>query len=58
MRCEGGDFSTLVLYVCVVIKHGTGRLVHMNVSGHPSADWTCGPFVAPWFLTFGKTDRG
>ena len=29
-----------MLYVFVVIEHGTGRLAHVNVTAHPSADWT------------------
>jgi transposase InsO family protein len=29
-----------VLYVFVVIEHGTRRLAHMNVTSHPSAHWT------------------
>jgi transposase InsO family protein len=29
-----------MLYVFVVIEHGTRRLAHVNVTGHPSADWT------------------
>jgi len=29
-----------VLYVVVVIEHGTRCLAHVNVTAHPSADWT------------------
>src|ERR1700737_3149078 len=29
-----------MLYVFVVIEHGTRRLAHMNVTAHPSAHWT------------------
>jgi transposase InsO family protein len=29
-----------MLYVFVVIDHGTRRLAHVNVTTHPSADWT------------------
>ena len=29
-----------MLYVFVVIEHGTRRLVHVNVTANPSADWT------------------
>jgi hypothetical protein len=29
-----------MLYVFVVIKHGTRRLAHVNVPTHPSAAWT------------------
>ena len=29
-----------LLYVFVVIEHGTRRLAHVNVTAHPSASWT------------------
>ena len=29
-----------MLYVFVVIEHGTRRLAHVNVTSHPTADWT------------------
>jgi len=29
-----------MLYVFVVIEHGTRRLAHVNVTVHPTADWT------------------
>jgi hypothetical protein len=29
-----------ILYVFVVIEHGTRRLAHVNVTANPSADWT------------------
>jgi len=29
-----------MLYVFVVIEHGTRKLAHVNVTAHPSADWT------------------
>ena len=29
-----------LLYVFVVIAHGTRRLAHVNVTAHPSSDWT------------------
>ena len=29
-----------MLYVFVVIEHGTRRLAHINVTSNPSADWT------------------
>jgi putative transposase len=32
--------SFRMLYVFVVIEHGTRRLAHVNVTAHPSADWT------------------
>jgi putative transposase len=32
--------SFRLLYVFVVIEHGSRRLLHVNVTGHPSAAWT------------------
>ena len=32
--------SFRVLYVFVVIEHGVRRLAHVNVTAHPTADWT------------------
>ena len=29
-----------LLYVLVIIEHGSRRLVHLNVTGHPTAAWT------------------
>ena len=29
-----------VLYVFVVVEHSTRRLAHLNVTSHPSAQWT------------------
>src|SRR5260370_20619324 len=29
-----------MLYVFVVIEHGTRRLAHINVTANPNADWT------------------
>jgi transposase InsO family protein len=29
-----------MVYVFVVIEHGTRRLAHVNVTGNPTADWT------------------
>src|SRR5437899_8320202 len=40
------DFFTVptatfrVLFVLVVLNHGRRRLVHFNVTEHPTADWT------------------
>ncbi len=40
------DFVTVVtatfkgLYVLVIIELGTRKLLHINVTGHPTADWT------------------
>lgn len=40
------DFFTVVtaafstLYVFVVLSHGRRRVLHVNVTGHPSAEWT------------------
>jgi putative transposase len=30
----------LVLYVFIVIEHHSRRLIHFNVTAHPSAQWT------------------
>ncbi|HEV7390417.1 MAG TPA: hypothetical protein VGO08_02150 [Burkholderiales bacterium] len=32
--------SFRVLYVFVVIEHGSRRLAHVDVTAHPSAEWT------------------
>jgi putative transposase len=51
-----------VLFVLVVLSHGRRRLVHFNVTEHPTAEWTarqlleaCGLEDAPWYLI---RDRG
>jgi transposase InsO family protein len=57
------DFFTVptatfrVLFVLVVLSHGRRRLVHFNVTEHPTADWTarqlleaCGLEEAPRYL--------
>src|SRR6059036_1200586 len=59
----GLDFFTVltatfrVLFALVVLSHGRRRLVHFNVTEHPTADWTgrqlieaCGPEEAPRHL--------
>src|SRR5713101_321862 len=72
------DFFTVptatfrVLFVLVVLNHGRRRLVHFNVTEHPTADWTgrklieaCGLEEAPRHLirdrdqvSFAKTSAG
>ena len=32
--------SFRLLYVFVVIEHGSRRLLHVNVTAHPTAAWT------------------
>src|SRR5437870_12883746 len=57
------DFFTVptatfrVLFVLVVLSHDRRRLVHFNVTEHPSAEWTarqlveaCGPEETPQYL--------
>jgi putative transposase len=57
------DFFTVptatfrVLFVLVVLSHARRRLVHFNVTEHPTAEWTarqlreaCGPEEAPQYL--------
>jgi hypothetical protein len=38
--CLAITAGSRVLYVFVVIEHGTRRLVHCNVTAHPTAAWT------------------
>jgi putative transposase len=38
--------TSRLLYVFVVIEHGTRRLAHVNVTTHPSAAWTLQPLRA------------
>ena len=50
------DFSTLltatfrVLFVFIVLRHDRRRIVHFNVTDHPSAEWTAQQIVDafPW----------
>ena len=37
-----------MLYVFVVIEHGTRRLAHINVTTNPTADWTLQQLRAVW----------
>ena len=46
-----------VLFVLVMLTHSRRRLVHFNVTEHPTAEWTarqlleaCGPEVAPRYV--------
>jgi len=32
--------SFRLLYVLIVIEHGSRRLIHCNVTEHPTAEWT------------------
>ena len=32
--------SFKVLYVFIVVEHATRRIIHVNVTAHPSSDWT------------------
>ena len=50
------DFFTVpsatfqVLFVFVVLAHDRRRVLHFNVTGHPSAEWTAQQIVKafPW----------
>ena len=43
------DFFTVptvgvkVLFVLIVLAHNRRKVVHFNVTEHPTAQWTCGP---------------
>jgi hypothetical protein len=39
-----------ILYVFVVLSHDRRRLIHFNVTQHPTADWTAQQIVEafPW----------
>src|SRR5262249_39082164 len=45
------DFFTMptatfrVLFVLVMVTHSRRRLVHFNVTGHPTAEWTAGQLL-------------
>jgi hypothetical protein len=38
--CVAVTATFRILYVFVVIEHGSRRLVHVNVTAHPMAQWT------------------
>jgi len=38
--CVAVTATFRILYVFVVIEHGSRRLVHVNVTAHPTAQWT------------------
>jgi transposase InsO family protein len=38
--CVAVTATFRILDVCVVIEHGSRRLVHVNVTAHPTAPWT------------------
>jgi hypothetical protein len=49
--------ATFRVLLLVVLSHGRRRLVHFNVTEHPTAEWTtrqlleaCGLEEAPWYL--------
>jgi hypothetical protein len=37
-----------VLWVCVVLRHDRRRLVHLNVTAHPTAAWTAQQLGEAW----------
>jgi hypothetical protein len=46
-----------VLFVFIVLEHGRRRVLHFNLTEHPTAAWTCQQIVAafldrdaPWYL--------
>jgi putative transposase len=42
--CVAVTLTFRVLYVFVVIEHGSRRLLHVNVTAHPTAPWTMQQF--------------
>lgn len=38
--CVAVTVTFRVLYILVVIEHGTRRILHCNVTAYPTADWT------------------
>jgi hypothetical protein len=38
LRCDHGQFSHP--YVFVILELGTRRILHQNVTAHPTAEWT------------------
>ena len=39
-----------ILCILVALGHDRRRVLHLNVTGHPSAEWTAGQIVqaSPW----------
>jgi hypothetical protein len=52
-----------VLYIFVVLEVGTRRILHWNVTDHPTAEWTAQQFrmahgvVVPCVRLWGLSDR-